>query len=387
MRYLIDGCYGDGNVGDECLLQASIDLVRQADPAAQIAVLSSDAPRTADETGLPALPQCNPFGRNIYGALCKGLLWQTVKAIRQCDVFILGGGELFRDDVGPTATLGMFYRLHLARTLGKRVVVWGVGAQPATTWWGTHVLRQALQDADALAFRDPDSLQVARHLAPRLADARSLPDLVFSLDWDPLTRLKCPENLGGKIDLGIAVKSLPSCHRHAECVKGLLPELITQAITSVAEREPFRIHLLPFADGDRVTAEEWRTRLVERGLEVVSVADPEIESLRQRVARLDALIAVPLHASVFAFACGVPALALAYDAKVPRLYNSFDCADMCQNVTELDATTVRQALTRLIAQRVERGGMLLAQARAARQLLRGELLPMLTAAQEFSVAS
>ena len=87
-------------------------------------------------------------------------------AIRSCDVFILGGGELFRDSTGLTATLGMFYRLLLARWYGKRVLALGVGCQPATTAWGRMILRRALRACDAIVFRYADSRRVAEQLSP-----------------------------------------------------------------------------------------------------------------------------------------------------------------------------------------------------------------------------
>lgn len=378
MRYVIDGCYGDGNVGDECLLQAVVQLVRRADPDARIEVFSADAARTEAETGLPAVPQCNPFGRNLYGSVVKGLLWRTIRRLRDCDVFILGGGELFRDSVGPQATLGMFYRMRLARWLGKRVLALGVGAQPATAWWGRCVLRGALRDAETLVFRDPDSLRVARQLVPGLASASWLPDLVFSLDWNRYRAARAESNDDAQpLRIGVAVKSLPPRHPCAEAVNLRLTETLTAAIAAFRQGRHCLVHALPFADADVPAATRLNERLHRAGVTVGEATPPQIEPLQRRMSELDCLLAVPLHASVFAFACGLPALGLAYDQKIPRLYQMAGMQDHCLPVADVDAAALEQGLQRLVQQRRERSVQLLASARQAEQEIRNTLAALL----------
>lgn len=378
MRYLIDGCYGDGNVGDECLLQAVARLVRSADPAAQIAAFSSAAERTEAETGLTAVPQCNPFSRNLYGSVVKGLLWRTVRQIRRCDVFILGGGELFRDDVGPSATLGMFYRMRLARLLGKRVLALGVGAQPATTWWGRRIIRRALRDAEAVVFRDSDSLRVALELVPGLATASCLPDLVFSLDWQPYRadRREAYET-DTPLRIGVAVKSLPKSHRCHEAVNLRLPGVLAEALSAYGRQRRCRVSVLPFADADVSVAERVAEQLRGAGVAVEEMTPPQIEPLQRRMAELDCLLAVPLHASVFAFACGVPALGLAYDDKIARLYDAFRVREQCLHVATADAGSLERGLGRIVQQRGELGSHLVAKARQAEQTIRATVTGLL----------
>jgi polysaccharide pyruvyl transferase WcaK-like protein/glycosyltransferase involved in cell wall biosynthesis len=378
-RYLIDGCYGDGNVGDECLLQAVSRLIRSADPEARIAAFSSDPVLTEAETGLPAVAQCNPFSRNLYGSVCKGLLWCTIEQIRRCDVFVLGGGELFRDHVGPSATLGMFYRMRLARLLGKRVLALGVGVQPATTWWGRRVLRGALKDAESLVFRDPESLQVARKMAHRLPDAQWLPDLVFSLDWD---RFRSVPNRSRQADsvlqIGVAVKTLPAGHCCAQSVNQQLPGVFVEALSRFAEQQPCTVSVLPFADADASVGEDLREKLRGRGVSVADPTPPRIEALRERLAALDCLVAVPLHASVFAFASGVPTLGLAYDLKITRLYQAFGVPGLCLPVTGLNADALQSSLADIVQRRSELSTHLMTASRQAAQRVRNALTGLLS---------
>jgi polysaccharide pyruvyl transferase WcaK-like protein len=351
MRYLIDGCYGDGNVGDECLLQAIVERIRDRDRQAEIAVFSADPAETEAETGLPAIQQCNPFGRNLYGSVCKGLMRRTVSEIRRSQVFILGGGELFRDHVGPTATLGMFYRMRLARWLGKRVLALGVGAQAATTWWGRRVLPGALQDAESVLFRDTDSLRVAQEMASRPSAYSCSPDLVFSLDW---RRFRVPRatasDVAKPLRIGVAVKSLPARHARFADVHDDLPRTLGDTLPTVTRGRPCQIHVLPFAEADVPSGEVLRRDFIARGLDVAPLPAPKIDPLRRAVSQLDCLLAVPLHASIFAFACGVPAIGLAYDAKIPRLYESFGMESFCAPVHDLQLSRLTELLLTAITQ-------------------------------------
>lgn len=367
MRYLIDGCYGDANIGDECLLRAVAGLVRRADADAQIAAFSSDPADTAATAGLEAIAQCNPFGHNIYGSLVKGLLWRTWEQIRRCDVFILGGGELYRDHVGLSATLGMFYRLRLARWLGKRVFALGVGAQAASTWWGRPVLRGALRDAQALVFRDQEALDVAQDLAPGLPRACCTPDLVFSLDWETFRTQRVARRApDARLRIGVALKSLPARHWNSAVVSQRLPAMLAEVLSDLARRQPCQVSLLPFAAADQPLAEELAARLRNAGVEIGPVPPPSIGRLQQAVAELDCLVAVPFHASVFAFSCGVPTVGLAYDAKVTRLYQAFRLQEQCLAVSDLSAASLTHRLDQTLCQRETLGRRLLAVSEQAR---------------------
>ncbi len=352
MRWLIDGCYGDGNVGDECLLRAVVERIRCVDGDSEIDAFSAEPSATTAETGLPAVQQCNPFRRNLYGALFKGQLWRTVEAIHRCDAFVLGGGELFRDDVGPSATLGMFYRMKIARWLGKRVLALGVGAQRPTTWWGRQILRSALRDTESVVFRDEDSVRVAQELAPGLPTASCSPDVVFSLEWDRFRGSTLDrDDTSDPLRIGVAVKTLPVNHTRHSDVHDLLPDALMHALSAVARNRRCQIGLLPFAATDMAEAERLSERLRTAGLDVLPPTVPQITSLQQAISQMDCMLAVPLHASVFALACGVPALGLAYDAKILRLYKAFGTERWCFPVNGLDAACLEHGLQNMIRQR------------------------------------
>jgi polysaccharide pyruvyl transferase CsaB len=353
MRYLVDGCYGDGNVGDECLLKAVCELVRGRDDRAEIVAMSSRPAETRTMHGLPAVLQVNPFGKNLYGAIAKRLLWQTIREIRRCDVFILGGGELFRDVAGFSATLGMFYRMHLARRMGKRVIALGVGAQQPTKRWGKYVLRRSLMDADSIVFRDPRALGIAASLAPKLPAAVWAPDLVFSLAQENAgLRRAVARNDSDVLRIGVAIKSLPRRHRFFEAAEGRVPAALVQSLRTLAAERTTRVTAVAFAEADRPLARRVAAELRLANIAAEEMAEASAERLQAAISRQDCMLAMPFHASVFAFAAGVPTMGLAYDPKVARLYQTFGLEGYCLPLGDLQAGSAVTCLRRLVGQRV-----------------------------------
>ncbi|MFO0904069.1 MAG: polysaccharide pyruvyl transferase family protein [Pirellulales bacterium] len=392
MRYLIDGCYGDGNVGDECLLLALAQLVRRTDSAAQIVAMSSTPAETTAETGLAAIAQCNPLGSNLYGSIAKGLLAETVRQIQAADVFLLGGGELFRDQPGYRAAFGMFYRLRIARRLGKRVLAVGVGAQAATRWWGTRVLRGAARACDRIVCRDSESLELIRDWRESAADSLAAPDLVFSLDWrqirEQAAALRAAEAadsvrspvLADAPTIGFAVKSLPRGHARGREVNEQLMPTVIETLAHVSQTQHCRLQVLPFAADDAALAAQVEERLRAAGGVLRPAPAARIEPLRRAVSRLDALVALPLHASIFAFSCGVPALGLAYDRKVQRLYDSFGVSRFCRDAAAWNRAALAQSLSELWPQRRALGVELAASADRAAARIQGSFTHLTSSA-------
>ena len=348
MRYLIDGCYGDGNVGDECLLDAVIGLIRRADSDARLRVLSSDPSSTARRTGLDAIAQCNPFGANLYGSVIKGQLYRVLQEIRQCDVFVLGGGELLRDQPGWRATCGMLHRMWLAGRLKKRVVAVGVGAQAPRTTWGRWVLANAIRTANALLFRDERAMQIAKDIAGSHPKAFTAPDLVFATQWNEGSELhlqrfsRAPRGI-----IGVALKQLPLTHPGRPRLEQL-PRLLRETFLQLSKHRNFSVQPLPFAEGDVALAHNVKRLLEDAGISTLPIPHPESDELRQAFKDLDCAVSMPFHSTVFGFGMGVPSIGLAYDEKVTRIYESFGMREYCLKLEEMQPERTSRMLDELL---------------------------------------
>jgi polysaccharide pyruvyl transferase WcaK-like protein len=325
MRYLIDGCYGDGNVGDDALLYALRQMLATNDPQADIRVMSTKPEETSKLHNVPSILQANPFTLNVYGAILKGQLFPILKAIRWCDYFIVGGGELFRDDVGLQATLGMFYRMFLAHANRKRVLALGIGAQASQTRAGRWILRNALGIADAVLFRERESLSVARSLCPDGSFSCS-PDLVFSFAGTGYQKPIIPSNASNSaFRLGICFKGGVLSESEGRRILSLLVHMVK----AVSMRGNFLTTALAFGHADRNAAVKLSAQLSSAGIKVNLDISCDIQRLRTEIATLDCMVSMPLHGCIFSFASAVPTLGVAYDFKLTKLFRSFGLQEYC----------------------------------------------------------
>nr|WP_316046858.1 polysaccharide pyruvyl transferase family protein [Planococcus glaciei] len=86
MRIVLSGYYGFDNVGDEAILYAIIQSLKEYYPEIGIVVLSNKPEKTARTYGVEAVNRWN--------------VAEVAKAIKAADGLISGGGSLLQDETG-----------------------------------------------------------------------------------------------------------------------------------------------------------------------------------------------------------------------------------------------------------------------------------------------
>jgi len=141
MKVLICGYYGFNNAGDEWILEALLRPLRASEQ--QITILSA-----------------NPWGtqqRQGVAALNRWRFFRVFRALRDCEVFISGGGGLIQDLSGPWTPAYYLGVMAAARLLGKRVLLAGQGFGPLRRVWNHWLCRGVLPRAAQIIVRDPAS--------------------------------------------------------------------------------------------------------------------------------------------------------------------------------------------------------------------------------------
>lgn len=199
MRYFLYGYYGFGNFGDDLLLEALLNRLRQQDEQACFTVRSRAVPQnlaadnvtyTCSETLL----------EQAGGRLAKA--WRYLRQMRPhvlaADVIVVGGGTLFIDKGRFNASLLLLWSLlRLAHRHGKRIIIVGVAVDTLTHPVSLWLTKQIFALADFVAVRDALSLPYIAHCAAGVA--RQSADLVYTL---PLPEA-APKQAGGRRKLGL----------------------------------------------------------------------------------------------------------------------------------------------------------------------------------------
>ena len=166
-RILLCGYYGLGNAGDEAVLAASTSVFRARNPALRLAALSADPAGTAANFGIDTVPRMRPA---------------ALRAIRNCDLFLSGGGSLLQDRTSLKSLIYYLFLLNYARRAGKRTMVFaqGIGPliRPAARRWTARVLSRV----DAITVRDAESADLLREIGVAGPEIEVTADPVFALE-------------------------------------------------------------------------------------------------------------------------------------------------------------------------------------------------------------
>ena len=162
---VISGWYGHGNIGDEAILNALLDICRTSYPGARLTILSHRPQHTHAVHGVEAVWQL-PYGSKGYAkSLLKGRLHKTVRALSNCDLFIMGGGG-FLSDWQVEAPLVWLHQFKLAKFFHKRTLLFGIGAGPFFTDAGRNTTREYINRlVDNVVVRDHPSQQALVRIA------------------------------------------------------------------------------------------------------------------------------------------------------------------------------------------------------------------------------
>jgi len=325
-RVLVSGYYGFGNAGDEAILAGLVKGFRELAPEVELTVLSGDPAATESEHGVRGAP--------------RGLA-RAYRLARRCDLLISGGGGLLQDGTSWRSPLYYLGVMRLARAAGIPVACVGYGIGPLRRPLIRRLTSRALSRVDALAVRDRASEQTLRELGVDRA-IEVTADLVFLL----------PEPTQEAVDLARRKAGLPSDQRPAAFValrplavgaadSELAPRM-AEAIGEGCDRVGLRPVLVPMQP-TRDTA--FAERIAQHMPCETHVVAPHMSAceLLALTATCDQVIAMRLHALIFAAICGIPPTAISYDAKVDALMEQLGL-ELATSTERFDPDALAQAI-------------------------------------------
>lgn len=299
MNYLLSGYYGFGNAGDEAVLCSVMDALKAQDAQAHFVITSGDPNSTqqryGNEYSIRAIPRQNP----------RALL----SAIRACDIFVSGGGSLLQDVTSLRNVVYYSGLMRLARLMRKPVVVYAQGIGPLNKKVSQRLARVAVQGARVITVRDDDS----KTLLQRIGVTRKI-EVVSDPVW-ALQPTKT-ETTATSLAWNVALRSWPNVEDEQAI------EYSTRtfaAICQAARQADVDLRFLPMQPSeDAPLAETYRGEMSERD-EIVDLNDLHPRDVMTHCGQGDVMIAMRLHALIFAAAQGMPCIAINYDPKVESL--------------------------------------------------------------------
>jgi len=303
MKIVVSGYYGSKNGGDEAMLSAMLEVLREEVSDLSVTVISLNPEYTKRRHNVDAVPWLD--------------IWTIIKKIRAADLLISGGGSLLQN---VTSGRSLYYYLTIiffALALGRRVMLYAQGIGPIRGVLAHKLTNLILNRVDLITVRDRGSLEELSRLKITRPKIYCTADPVLaiksvSLDVGRKILSRYVKTGGSKL-IGVAI-------RHWLDWEKFQREL-AEALDRLNDLDDVKIIFIPMKFPEDIKAAQSIAALMKSP---PTVLDEEFttQEILSLVGCMEVLIGVRLHALIFAGVMNVPMLGISYDPKIERFLDS-----------------------------------------------------------------
>ncbi|WP_339149675.1 MULTISPECIES: polysaccharide pyruvyl transferase family protein [unclassified Sutcliffiella] len=320
MKVFIHGFYGAGNAGDDAILHSIIDRLKQINPNIDIAVSirSKNIQAYFGEESIDYV-----LGTDIAG---------VSRIIKESSLVIVGGGGLFQDYnsfepenlfLRQKGAINYYsYPIIVAKMLNIKVMLYAVGIGPLTSSQSQTAMKWIADNVDEITVRDQQSYNLLQKLG--VTHQVLSADPVIKLES---VQVKLPKNLAKSPGLKVGL-NLRNWSYASEKLKKLEHQLIP-LLNNLATVYPIHYYIFPFNNlpSEVEKAKQLAMQLTGKVDIIPYTVSPK--EYKYYFKQMDLLVAMRLHASIFAIYEGVPSIGISYDDKVSLFYEEHELENYC----------------------------------------------------------
>lgn len=307
-RLLLAGYFGSGNIGDDAILMGFVEATRNK--PYEMRTICGSAERLMRNHGLVGIPKTD--------------LAAIKAAIDDCDALVFPGGSIFQDVTSQRSVFYYAKLVDMAKKAKKKVIMLGQGVGPLTHFLGKRMAVGAFNQSDAVAVRDPGSVSTLKSIGYR-GNPRVTADMAFCLPKPEMPAEGTSFGVANMKTIGVSCRPVQG-DKNVVDVFGDLVRLLYQA--------GYVPVMLPMDEvEDRKLLDEIAKQHGGKVPELKGIQTPK--QMQERVMRMEAIIAMRLHAGILAATVGVPAFMVSYDPKVTAFANmlGYPAPPMVQGAT------------------------------------------------------
>jgi polysaccharide pyruvyl transferase WcaK-like protein len=331
---LIMGWYGRETTGDKAILASLLHNI--ADHSVRILKSTYDVDysrQTLNEIQAPTV-RCLP---NDIASFVRALDW--------VDVIVIGGGPLKESG----QMLEWSERVTIAKSLGKKIMVYGCGIGPLHSAPVREHVAQILRLADRITLRDAIAVTNATELG--------IPADRITLAADPAIGLVTSsvtfaDRNAKPLTIGVSLRRLSKHYAptgsaiEATRQESAFHDAAKRTVRRILQMNDAQVVLVPMAlrrkDDDRVVLRQMQTELGHdpRISLIERYASPA--ALLEHFKGFDFFVAMRFHSAVFAMLTGVPLVAIDYDSRGGKTTGLMEAMGLSEFVLNIaDATPER----------------------------------------------
>jgi polysaccharide pyruvyl transferase CsaB len=312
MKIVIAGNYGAKNIGDEMILKGMIKAVKKGNikdvhPDSEITVLSANPKETAEKFHVKSEYKFPAGIRSAIKAIFKGKN-KTKKAVKECDIFILGGGGLFGN---LTVKADMIWGIQAfkAYRYGKKVYMYGQSVGELKGKFRKWLVRKLFNKATLTAVRDEESKKLLESIGIH-KEISVIPDLAFNIE----TQVAASRN---DKEIVVALRQLKKLSKEFK-------KTVTDFFNWLIEEHNFKIKFIDFQTGKGKEADSILHSEIIKNIrkkeKIVHLKDIEDDELvLNTFAKASFALVMRLHSIISAIKTNTPFIAINYAPKVKAI--------------------------------------------------------------------
>ena len=295
--FVISGYYGFHNNGDDALLLAITEEIKNSSKNARVAVLSQRAQETKEIYRVDAVSRVNPFA--------------LIKVMKNAKVLLSGGGSLLQDETSSKSLWYYIFIKKLAKMLSLKVMQFANGFGPVKRKFNRRLTAKVInKNVDVITLRDDTSKKLMEEIGVTKP---------ISVTADPAMLL---EGIGeGELIKLFEKEKIPTGDYVTVSVrdwKHSAPDLevsVAESIKAFCEKYGMNVVFIPMQYPHDVAISKRIASLIGKGAYV-----PEKQvSIREAIgiiAKSKLNIAMRLHSMIYSVSSNVKTVALRYDPKI-----------------------------------------------------------------------
>jgi polysaccharide pyruvyl transferase WcaK-like protein len=334
---LLVGYYGMHNTGDDMLMAAAAAGARRHLMANNIAATAARGSDVCHALNVSAIQSKNQKFRG-HDRILKYIAAAHSRHI------VIGGGSVFH------TAKDIRQKLQYLKLAGnnKHSAV-GVGLGPFVDSEAERVCTEFLDRCDFTGLRDRVSFDIARSIAPNANVALTF-DLAPGMSVEPDFVSALAPNRDNAIGVALCPVERFSGDENAELHRN---SVIANTLNKLYKQEAFEVRLIDFNGhpdlGDHPVHQDLRQKLKNIPCEIIHYAADPMRAVNQ-ISRLRGILAMRLHAAVFAYLSGTPAIVLNYHPKCHNWCRDIgQSEDFSMDTVDIDGVKLETSLARILA--------------------------------------
>jgi polysaccharide pyruvyl transferase WcaK-like protein len=360
VKIALFGLFGQGNIGNDCTLQAVIYNTQKHLPESELFVVCTNPEKVSKMYGLPSVAisgqreNVRPRSTrpNILQKLARGFLhrlplefksWcQAFRALKGTRMLLMTGTGVLTDWASSAwgHPYSVFKWTVSARLRRCQVKFLSVGVGPLNSRLSRYFVKTSLRLADYRSYRDNVSKERLMAAGFENSNDSVVPDLAFSLP-----QLIVPAHQqNGRPVVGLGIMDYKGQRTGQANGQAVYQKYVedTAKLAGWLIDNGYRVRVLY---GDTVYDQQPRKDLREAlkarrtAYEKADIIDEDISDvagLLAQLAKTDLVISPRFHNQLLALSLGKPVISVSYDPKSDALLQSVGLGQFCQPIEELN---------------------------------------------------